>query len=430
MTVSVNKAKSAKQLTFTYFAAIAFAILTLHFTLMDSTLDDFEQLNANNRLTHARQVAMEVLAEQHLEQFAIPPFTKAFVGKASLPDHLAIPDDLPYGKTIEVERDEYNDTEYFIQRNRITNDKNNEDLYLLYYDDIFEISEEQILDNQLKQLAISFILLTATMLVVLKVSGRLTHPLSELADNLEQRSANDLSPVEVPSGTVSRELLQLVDSFNRYMSRIDELLNRERAFNRYASHELRTPLMVIKGATSLLGQSHEPTFIEKQRLRLQHASDEMNDFVTTLLSLTREENFDALTARPITKTEITQITLAHTHLISSDKHIEWQVLVDKGVTLKIPENTLNILLGNLIKNAFAYTDKGSVEISVSQHQITVCDTGMGLGTSHKGVNGYGLGLLIANDICRKYGWKLEHRDNPGGGCCACITFKADEAPNI
>ncbi|MGF1687919.1 two-component sensor histidine kinase [Photobacterium japonica] len=427
MNKAFMKVKSAKQLTFTYFAIIAFGIVTLHFSLLDATLENFEQINAKNRLNYAKGIAEQSLTSTPQDHFAIPPFSHAYLDKALLPNDLVLPEDLPQDKAIELFNEESGVTDHFLMHTQVTVAGKTVPLYLIYFDDIYEISEEEIFYNQAKQLFISLILLVISLMVVLKVSSRLTDPITQLANDIEQRKTDDLSPIVAPKGIASRELLQLVDSFNEYHQRIQALIDRERAFNRYASHELRTPLMVIKGAISLLGQSNEPAFIDKQRQRLLHASNEMNDFVTTLLSLTREDDLETLTERPLVYDEVADIMHAHAHLLAH-KDVSWDVDIASPIAMKMPAPTFNILLGNLVKNAFACTEQGSVTVTVNAHTIQVQDTGMGLGSKPRGVEGYGLGLLIANDICRKYQWQLTLANTNAGGCCATIMLGQSGTP--
>ncbi|WEM45599.1 HAMP domain-containing sensor histidine kinase (plasmid) [Photobacterium sp. DA100] len=429
MKQQLKTVKSAKQLTVTYFSIIAFAIITLHFSLLDATLEDFEQINANNRLQHAKAVAEEVLQEQsNITQFAIPPFTHAYLDPKQLPPQVRFPENTPWDKAFEIRSQGADDTEYFAMKTRITDNKTDKTLYLLFSDYIYEISEEQVFLNQLKQLGISILLLVVSFVVVLKASARLTNPLTQLANDIDSRNAGDLSPIAPPSGINSREVLQLVDSFNLYVTQINELLNRERSFNRYASHELRTPLMVMKGATSLLGQSNAPAFVAKQQKRLEQATSEMNDFVTTLLSLTREEDMDNISSRQLDRKELEEIASAHTSLLSG-KHVDWYVEAPQPIEIKMPENAFKILLGNLIKNAFAFTEQGHVIIRMTPSAIMVEDTGTGLKSNETGHKGYGLGLLIAADICRKYHWHLHHETNQYQGCTATISLQPNEKPN-
>ncbi len=423
-----NTIKSAKQLTTTYFSIIAFAIISIHFSLLDATLEDFEHLNAQNRLVHAKNIAQQGFTDSSVDDLAIPPFSHAYIGIERLPAHLNIPDSLPLDDAVELKRKEDDDTEYFIMKTTMEIRDKSETVYLLYFDEIYESSEEQIFQSQAKHLLISVILLLASFVVVKRVSNRLTNPLHKLADELENRTANNLSPIQPPKGIVSKELLQLVDSFNRYSERIHQLVERERAFNRYASHELRTPLMVMKGAISLLGQSDNPVFIEKQRGRLLNATNEMNDFVTTLLTLTKEEDISNLAPRELTVGELESIATEHNHLLVG-KPVSWHINMSGHTLIKAPETTFKILLGNLIKNAFAYTDEGKITLDVTPAYIRIIDTGIGLDSKPRGIEGYGLGLLIASDICRKYGWQLGHFNNNFGGCTAEITLQPDEKPN-
>ncbi|KJF92475.1 ATP-binding protein [Photobacterium angustum] len=71
----------------------------------------------------------------------------------------------------------------------------------------------------------------------------------------------------------------------------------------------------------------------------------------------------------------------------------------------------------------ACTEKGSIVISVTPSRISIIDTGIGLEKKPRGVEGYGLGLLISRDICHKYGYEFEILNNPHGGCRAQISIQ-------
>lgn len=425
--------KSAKQLTFTYFAIVAFAIITSHFTLFGLILSDIEHLTAHNRLLHDKNLAeqkLQNIPKPEQKNVQVSPFSTVYFNLSDVPDDVEFPEnpelDVSYEHRPE-EQFEYDrdvDLEYFLMRSQVQINGQTREIYLVLYDPIYEQSEEEAFDRQSKQLLLSLTLLGVSLWVVLRIAKHLTSPLSQLTKTLQQRSPHDLSSIPVPEGATTREVLQLVEQLNQYRDQIHQLLERERAFNRYASHELRTPLMVIKGAVSLLGQSNDAKFIEKQRQRLHQASTEMNDFVSTLLSLTREEDISNLSDRTLTPQEIEDCVDSHQHLLAG-KEIECQIEMTQNIQIKMPETSLKILLGNLIKNAFACTEQGQIKVIVKAHQIQVVDTGVGLGSKPRGVEGFGLGLLISHDICRKYGWQLELNNNDSGGCTACIALQTD-----
>ncbi len=423
--MSIKKAKSAKQLTFIYFSIVAFSIITFHFALFDLILEDMEQITAQNRLLHDKQIVAQQLQQEFRTDFKVSPFSHVYLNYNDIPNDVGFPKDLPLDSTYEADSeksilDDIN-YEYYVMRSIVQVNNQPQIIYLVHFDEIYEQSEEQTFQTQTKQLLLSFTLLCVSLWAVLQISKRLTSPLSHLTKTLAERNVQDLSPIQPPEGVATQEVLQLVQQLNQYQSKIHQLLQRERAFNRYASHELRTPLMVIKGAVSLLGQSQDPAFIDKQRVRLKDASTEMNDFVSTLLSLTREEDISVLTDRVLEEKEITEILDSHQHLLTN-KEVSCQIQMQEQISLKMPETSFKILLGNLVKNAFACTDQGQITVTVNQNHISVVDSGIGLGSKPRGVEGFGLGLLIAHDICRKYGWHLELINNEQNGCTARINL--------
>jgi len=415
------KVKSAQQITALYFSVVAFAIIATHFSLMESTIEDIELLNAQNHLLHAQKAAQKILLESDNTPFSIPPFSRVYVGEKALPNDMLIPDNFPYNTAQEIERNISDSVEYIVMKFKLTLNNKPEDIYIVYLNEIYDTTEKQIFYSQAKQLAISVSLLLLSFIVISRISQRLTRPISSLADVLVTRSPHDLSNIAVPHGLATKELHQLVDSVNQFQARLHDSIERERAFNRYASHELRTPLMVIKGATSLLAHSHEASFVEKQRQRLLSASDEMTDFVSTLLSLTRDEDISQLNSRVLLATELEAIFTTHQHLIAH-KSVQHHVVMKEKTAIKMPETAFNILLGNLVKNAFACTEQGAVSMEVSSTAIKVIDTGIGLNSKPRGEEGYGLGLLIARDICHKYGWQLTLNNHRHSGCIAVLTL--------
>ena len=84
------------------------------------------------------------------------------------------------------------------------------------------------------------------------------------------------------------------------------------------------------------------------------------------------------------------------------RDVSWTVEVVPGTRLAMPETTFKILRGNLVKNAFAYTEQGSVAVELKNSGLRMRDTGHGLSAEPRGTQGYGFGLVIVKDICRKY----------------------------
>ena len=303
----MKRIKTAKQLTFTYFSIVAFAIIAFHFSMFESLIENIETIYAENRMLKDKNTAVSLLEGTNLTYVSVPPFSEAYVGKESIPAGVVLNPNMTDDKSYALDESSDTNLEVFSMRSNIVLNGEKKELYLLHYDEIYEASEDQMFQTQSTQLILSLLLLIVSLWVVMRISGRLTKPLSLLSESLGGRSSNNISDIQVPEGAATREVYQLVEQLNVYQDQIHTLIERERSFNRYASHELRTPLMVLKGSINLMGKSDSKPFLDKQRLRMDKACQEMEDYITTLLSLTRDEDLSLAAHRVVEESEFTDI---------------------------------------------------------------------------------------------------------------------------
>lgn len=413
--------KTAKQLTFTYFSIVAFAIIAFHFSMFQSLIENIEVIYAEKRMLEDKKAALDLLEGSDLTHVSLPPFSEVYVGKDNLPAGVVLAANMKDNKSYELDGDSDTRLEKFSMRSTVMLNGKEQTLYLIYYDEIYELSEAEMFETQSTQLILSLLLLVVSLWVVMRISDRLTKPLAQLSKSLGEKTPANLSPIELPEGAATREIRHLVDRLNSYQDQIKDLIERERAFNRYASHELRTPLMVMKGATTLLGKSDSKVFLERQRVRMVQACQEMEDYITTLLSLTRDEDLDAIASRVVQSSEYESIRQTHLGYLS-DKSVAVDIIETGKVVTKLPIPTLHILVGNLLKNAMACTEEGHVNMLVADNEIAIVDTGCGL-SGKPGGESYGLGLMIVRDICAKYHCSFSLVDNVGQvGCTAKVVF--------
>lgn len=439
--------RTSKQLTFLYFSIVACAIIAIHASVLEITTEEIEHLYAYNRLVKISHYAQQTLPERTIKKNTsidlqtqgktdFDPFVKVYFDSKTLPPEFPAMEQLPYNQSIEV-RFEEEDRAFFMMKirtrvNATDSEPKTEEIDALIVIDnsLYEFSEEQFFSNQTIPVIISLSLLIVSLFVVLKISEHLTRPISLFAQTLANRSPNNLEAIALPTGTYTKELLKLIETFNRYQSRLHSLLERERSFNRYISHELRSPLMVMQGAITLLDESHQPEFVEKQKQRMRRATKEMEEFIETLLSLSKSTEKSELTPRPVKQEELEHIVSNHLHLLQH-KSLEWNIYLTEPLYIRMPEAAFHILLGNLIKNAFLYTRQGQVDIYVDSHNIQVIDTGQGFHSHHSNPQGFGLGLLLVKDICHRYDWSFNIQSNTTKegkitGCTATIQFSQQD----
>jgi len=254
--------------------------------------------------------------------------------------------------------------------------------------------------------------------------GRKTaKPLKQLADLVD-----GVAPENIPAVFANQyphnEIGILARTLEQAMQRINQALIREKCFTRDVSHELRTPVAIIKNAVEIYQESELNLTGTRQIInRVGDASVQMEQTVTTLLALAREEQASVKKASVKLLPLIEESILAHGHLLH-DKLVD--VIVDDNCNTVVFAQTgmLKILLDNLLSNAFQYTDSGQVEVNYVNGQLTISDSGPGiepgisLNITEPAVKGsqstgYGFGLSIVKRLCEHQGWLLTVKSEQG-----------------
>ncbi|RYV02356.1 hypothetical protein SOPP22_09880 [Shewanella sp. OPT22] len=91
---------------------------------------------------------------------------------------------------------------------------------------------------------------------------------------------------------------------------------------------------------------------------------------------------------------------------------------------------VSVLLQNLLNNAINCSINGNVHFLISEQQIDVIDDGVGLNDTPRGYEGFGVGLQIVRDICARYNWEFQLKNNTGNGCTASVIFNTHQKTSI
>lgn len=293
-------------------------------------------------------------------------------------------------------------------------------IVLLSLIDEVEFGNEEILYSGIIVICFVALLMFTFGALLLRLSKRLIEPVNDITKQLNQLAGNATKAFEIDQ-EAAEEFQLLTTHLNQYRSELDLALKREQAFARYASHELRTPLTVVKGANKLLARSEHSAFQHRQITRIDDASHEMITMVDALLAIVRyERNVDEAPLRGVTKAEFEAIVAAN-EIQATEKSIAVEIHYHDAPRLKAAPVVVSMIVGNLIRNAIAASDQGKIDLFVSSQQLTVIDDGCGLSDTPNG-DGHGLGLLIVDDLCRRYQWKFELTSHATRGCQATIMF--------
>lgn len=291
------------------------------------------------------------------------------------------------------------------------------------------------------------------------IAGYIVRPLKGLLQsttklaNLDLRQRLELTPNEPV------ETIELRQSFNRLLDRLEESLNIQCQFVADASHELRTPLTSIQGYTKLLlrrGGSIDSNLLVEALQTISDESGRLIRLVSDLLQLARADAGQPIINQQelidlrevVTSVEDTVSVIApeqlQVHFISPSMPV--LVLAD-GDRIK------QVLL-NLTNNAIKATQAGGrvtvILRAVGEEAVLkVIDTGIGIApadqqrifdrfyrversrtrTRHYG-GGTGLGLAIAQTIVKAHGGtiELESELNKGSTFTVRIPLAMDDWP--
>ncbi len=414
---SLSRRIVAQFCLFTLVLSVIFSLLTfiLLFTLEDRFIEREIVKEADYLIAAYQQT-------KQWPQMRAGHFTLHFSKKT-------LPDDMREKSMQEPER-----VEFYGQQGRhyhLYAFPNFEQTYLLA-----EVSEKLLVrplrEGIITILVVSGVSLTLVACMLAWLLGRKTaKPLKALADLVD-----GVAPENIPDSFAhqfpNNEIGVLANTLEASMAQIRKAIERERCFTRDVSHELRTPVAIVKNAVELYREKSREKKREKYDVdseeaeiinRINDASMQMEQTVTTLLHLAREEHAAAKQSTVKLLPLIEQSIIEHSYLLD-DKSVEVQVDDNCDTEIVVQQGMLKVLLDNLLSNAFQYTDSGMVEVSFADNTLTIADTGPGIevGISSqvtepaiKGSQstGYGFGLSIVKRLCEHQKWQLSVESKQG-----------------
>ena len=307
-------------------------------------------------------------------------------------------------------------------------DRDNTRYYLLY-DISLKLKREQRFAQQLSIVAVAMTLLSALLGIFL--SGAVVAPVAELAAQVRHRRPEDWGQ-PLADQFHDHEIEELAAVFDRQLGRMRAFMERERAFGADMSHELRTALAVILSATEVLLDDDRLDDKQKARVqRIDRAAHDMAELGTALLLMAREDH-----AQPGGGCQVAAVVAEavekQRHLLGS-KPVAIDVQTDPALVVAADCGLVDILVSNLVRNAFSYTDAGSVTVHQDSRSLVISDTGRGIPADaidqafvrhfrDMASTGAGIGLSLVKRICDRYGWQVRLESGEQQGTTVTVVF--------
>ncbi|MFN2271574.1 MAG: ATP-binding protein [Anaerolineae bacterium] len=218
------------------------------------------------------------------------------------------------------------------------------------------------------------------------------------------------------------------------------------------SHELRTPLTAIKGFVETLqdGAADDPEVRDRFLNTIAVETERLTRLTNDLLLLTRADagRLD-LHLAPVDLADCVRRAVVQLEGRASEKQSAIVTdLPDDPVSVQADADRVHQVLVNLLDNAIKFTPPGGrVTVSVSEHTVTVADTGPGIpadeiphiferfyrgdrSRARQGADGSGLGLAIVKAIVEAHGGQIWIESEPGQGAAFTFTLPSTEAPSL
>lgn len=253
------------------------------------------------------------------------------------------------------------------------------------------------------------------------IVGHTLSPLQKLSAQIQEIQAKNLQQT-LPQESDSTEILQLTESFNEMLHRLNDAFLMQKQFSANAAHELRTPLAVIQTELEVYEKNNKSGDADSQAMiaRMKFQTNRLAHVIDILLEMTELQS--AAKNDHISLAALTEEVICDLSAVADKKAI---TLTQNPGDVEVMGNgtLLYRAIYNLIENAIKYNrPQGQVSVEIKSKdafaQILITDTGMGVAredwdqifepffrvdkSRSRAMGGAGLGLALVREIARQH----------------------------
>ncbi len=284
--------------------------------------------------------------------------------------------------------------------------------YLIFNARAYVRSTEQVWGFVILIALLGGLMLLVTIFFVRRMTKKLSIPIEKMAAAVTSHSPLEPATLDLSDGPAEIEVL--AKAIADKDGHIQNLMQRERQFNRDVSHELRTPLAVAVGAVEIMEKEGQKGAAFK---RLASSLVNMRLMTEGILWLGREPNDRA----KCNVSEVCSYAIGVNEHLLRGARVTINVSGKEDVDMPVPEAVAQVIIGNLVRNAIGYTNEGTISLSISEGTVSIDDTGIGFGESTSD-DGFGIGLSLVERLSSHFGIQVSIDARPEGGTSAVVSW--------
>ncbi|PZR38342.1 MAG: sensor histidine kinase, partial [Azospira oryzae] len=284
------------------------------------------------------------------------------------------------------------------------------------------LETEEIISTIVLSLALTFLLMLGVFYFTTRYfSAKLWQPFHDTLGRLKGFEIEKPSKLMLSDSSVE-EFNVLNKSILELTERTQNVFLNQKQFTENASHEMQTPLAVIQSQLEMWIGDPAMTEVQSEKIRmLLDAIQRLSKLNKTLLLLAKIDNQQFPDREKNDLRLLVEKILSYFEGHQENLQIDLTLTLQENVFIEANATLLDVLLTNLIKNAFLHTSKeGIIHIRTSLSGFEIRNSPGGAALSHDKLfqrfskqstnkESWGLGLAIAKKICDVNGWSLEYK---------------------
>ncbi|MDD4739825.1 MAG: HAMP domain-containing sensor histidine kinase [Bacteroidales bacterium] len=224
----------------------------------------------------------------------------------------------------------------------------------------------------------------------------------------------------LPQMSSIKEFQELYIATNQSTQRVEKAFEEQKNFIGNASHEIQTPLAIsINRLENILNQDISEELAE-EIVKTISTLELLTRLNKTLLLLTKIENNQFLEKENLSLASIVNNSMEVFEEIYEYKSIKVSLEVERDLNVNINKTLCEVLINNLIKNAFIHNiENGEISIKIYSNKIVFSNTSKSNELDAEKIfqrffkesssnSSIGLGLSLVKSICNNNNIKLDY----------------------